>query len=331
MNNKTMINKSAKLIVDLKKAKQVPPRNGFGDALLELGKKDPKVVALCGDLVESTRVDKFAKAYPSRFFEMGVAEQNMAGVAAGLALEGFTAFCVSYATFNPGRNWDQVRVSICYNRANVKVVGAHAGISVGPDGATHQALEDIASVRVLPGMTVVVPADYFETYKATQSLAALKGPAYIRFGRAETPVFTTKQTPFELGKALTLRDGSDLTIIGAGPILYDALIAADELQKKYKISARVINCHTIKPIDEKAIVDAARETGAFVTVEEHQTQGGVGSAIMEVLAQKFPIPVEMVGMPNSFGESGEPRELLDKYGMNASTIVKKSLAVLKRK
>lgn len=326
-----MINKSAKLIVDLKKAEQVPPRNGFGDALLELGKTDPKVVALCGDLVESTRVDKFAKAYPSRYFEMGVAEQNMAGVAAGLALEGFTSFCVSYATFNPGRNWDQVRVSICYNRANVKVVGAHAGISVGPDGATHQALEDIASVRVLPGMTVVVPVDYFETYKATQALAALKGPAYIRFGRAETPIFTTKQTPFELGKALTLRDGSDLTIIGAGPILYDALIAADELQKKYKISARVINCHTIKPIDEKAIVIAAKETGAFVTVEEHQTQGGVGSAIMEVLAQKFPIPVEMVGMPNSFGESGEPRQLLDKYGMNAETIVKKALAVLKRK
>jgi len=326
-----MINKEAKLIVDLKKAEQIPPRNGFGDALLELGKNDPKVVALCGDLVESTRVEKFAKAFPARFFEMGVAEQNMAGVAAGLALEGFTAFAVSYATFNPGRNFDQIRVSVCYNRANVKIVGAHAGISVGPDGATHQALEDIAMTRVLPGMTVVVPVDYFETFKATQALANLKGPAYIRFGRSETPIFTTKQTPFELGKALTLRDGSDLTIIGAGPILYDALMAAEELQKKYKISARVINCHTIKPIDEKAIVTAAKETGAFVTVEEHQIQGGVGSAICEVLAQKFPIPVEMVGMPNSFGESGEPRQLLDKYGMNAATIVKKALAVLKRK
>lgn len=326
-----MINKSAKLISDLKKAEQKPPRNGFGDALLELGKTDPKVVALCGDLVESTRVEKFANAYPTRFFEMGVAEQNMAGVAAGLALEGFTAFATSYATFNPGRNFDQIRVSVCYNRANVKIVGAHAGISVGPDGATHQALEDIAMTRVLPGMTVVVPADYFETYKATIALARLKGPAYIRFGRSETSIFTTKQTPFVLGKAYTLRDGDDLTIIGAGPILYDALMAAEELQKKYKISARVINLHTIKPIDEKAIINAARETGAFVTVEEHQTQGGVGSAIMEVLAQKFPIPVEMVGMPNSFGESGEPRELLDKYGMNSSMIVKKSLAVLKRK
>lgn len=326
-----MINKSAKLISNLNKPEQKPPRNGFGDALLELGKTDPKVVALCGDLVESTRVEKFAKAYPERFFEMGVAEQNMAGVAAGLALEGFTAFATSYATFNPGRNFDQIRVSVCYNLANVKIVGAHAGISVGPDGATHQALEDIAMMRVLPGMTVVVPADYWEAYKATTALAKLKGPAYIRFGRAETPIFTTKKTPFELGKAYTLRDGNDLTIIGAGPILYDAIMAAEELQKKYKISARVINLHTIKPIDEKAIIEAAKATGAFVTVEEHQTQGGVGGAIMEVLAQKFPIPVEMIGMPNSFGESGEPRELLDKYGMSASAIVKKAMAVLKRK
>ncbi|MFA6071596.1 MAG: transketolase C-terminal domain-containing protein [Janthinobacterium sp.] len=324
------INKDAKLIKDLKKAEQIPPRNGFGDALLELGKTDPKVVALCGDLVESTRVEKFAKAFPSRFFEMGVAEQNMAGVAAGLALEGFTAFASSYATFNPGRNWDQIRVSVCYNRANVKIVGAHAGISVGPDGATHQALEDIASTRCLPNLTVEVPCDYWECYKTTVALAAMKGPAYFRFGRAETPIFTTKTSPFKIGRIETLRDGNDLTIIGAGPILYDALLAAEELKKEKGWEIRVLNCHTIKPIDQKMIIKAAKETGGFVTVEEHQTMGGVGSAIMEVLAQNFPIPVEMIGMPNSFGESGEPKELLNKYGMSVAAIKAKVLQLKKR-
>lgn len=323
-----MLNKT--LIQNLKKVEQKPPRNGFGEALLELGKVDPNIVVVCGDLAESTRVDKFAKAYPSRFFEMGVAEQNIMGVAAGLALEGFTPFTASYATFNPGRSWDQLRVSVCYNRANVKVAGCHAGISVGPDGATHQALEDIASTRCLPGITVIVPCDSIEVYKATKALAQMKGPAYFRFGRADEAVFTTVKTPFEIGKAITLREGSDVTVIGAGSLLYQALLAAEKLAKE-KISVRVINCHTIKPIDSQAIINAAKETGAFVTVEEHQTQGGVGSAICEVLSQNFPIPVEMVGMPNSFGESGEPVELLAKFGMTQEDIIKKIRTVLKRK
>lgn len=325
-----MINKQVKLIRDLRKAEQKPPRNGFGDALLEIGKTDRKVVVLCGDLTESTRVDKFAKAYPERFFEMGVAEQNMTGVACGMALEGFTAFTASYATFNPGRAWDQFRVSGCYNKANIKIAGCHAGISVGPDGATHQALEDIASVRCLPNVTLEVPCDYWECYKTTVALAELKGPAYFRFGRADTPIFTTKDTPFKIGRIETFSDGSDLTIIGAGPILYDALIAAEEIQKEKGWEVRVLNCHTIKPIDAKTIIKAAKETGGFVTVEEHQTMGGVGSAIMEVLAQNFPIPVEMVGMPNCFGESGEPRELLDKYGMSAKAI-KEAVYKLKKR
>jgi len=318
------------LIKNLKKAYQKPPRNGFGDAILELGKSNEKVVVLCGDLSESTRVDKFAKAFPSRFFQMGVAEQNMMGTAAGLALEGLIPFTASYATFNPGRSWDQLRVSVCYNQANVKVAGCHAGISVGPDGATHQALEDIASTRCLPEITVVVPCDYFETYKATKALAEMKGPAYFRFGRADTAIFTTMATPFKLGRIETFREGSDVTIIGAGPILYDALLAAEALAKE-KISVRVLNCHTIKPIDEKTIIKAAKETGAFVTIEEHQLHGGVGSAICEVLAQNFPVPVEMVGMPNAFGESGEPKELLNKYGMSADKIIAQVKKVLRRK
>jgi len=325
-----MINKEAKLIKNLKTPKVIPARNGFGDGLVEEGAVNKKVVVLCGDLTESTRVDKFAKQFPERFFEMGIAEQNMMGVASGLALEGFVPFTASYAVFNPGRAWDQLRISVCYNNVPVVVAGCHAGISVGPDGATHQALEDIASVRCLPNITVVVPCDYEETKKATRALAKLNGPAYFRFGRAGTPVFTTKDTPFKIGKAQTLRDGKDLTIIGAGAILYDALIVAQDLAKE-GVDIRVINCHTIKPIDKVAIIKAAKETGAFVTVEEHQTQGGVGSAISEVLAENFPIPVEMVGMPNSFGESGEPNELLAKYGMDKRGVLNAVVKVLKRK
>jgi transketolase len=298
-----------------KDVEQVPTRNGFGEALVELGETNPNVVALTGDLAESTRVLEFAKKYPDRFIEVGVAEQNMMGLAAGLALYGKIPFASSYATFSPGRNWDQLRVSVCYSEANVKVIGAHSGISVGPDGATHQALEDIAITRVLPNLTVIVPCDAIETKKEILAMAAMRGPAYIRFAREKTPVMTLPNTSFEIGKAYTMRDGVDVAVIGAGPILYGALIAAERLAKE-NINVRVINLHTIKPIDKEAIISAAKECGAVVTVEEHQINGGVGSAICEVLSESYPVPVVRVGVNDHFGESGTPTELFKKYGLD---------------
>lgn len=221
-------------------------------------------------------------------------------------------------------------MSVCYNNISVKIAGCHAGISVGPDGATHQALEDIATMRVLPNMVVVIPCDYHEAYKSTLAVGKMKGPGYVRFGRSGTPVFTTKQTPFKVGKAYTLRDGTDVAIIGAGAVLHDALMAAEKLEKE-GISVKVVNCHTIKPIDRQAIKKAAQECGAVVTVEEHQINGGVGSAIIEVIAEEFPVPVERVGMHDSFGESGEPRELIEKYSMDDKAMIKAIRKVLKRK
>lgn len=305
-------------------------REGFGEALLEIGKSDKKVVVLTGDLADSTRVAKFGEAYPERFFEIGVAEQNMMGIAAGLALSGKTPWVASYATFNPGRNWDQLRVSVAYSMANVKVAGAHAGLSVGPDGATHQAMEDIAMVRVLPNMTVVVPCDSVETAKATLALTKTPGPAYLRFGREKTPVFTTPNTPFQIGRAEILKEGRDLTIIGCGALVYECLKAADELESE-GILAQVINCHTIKPIDVRTISHAAATTGSVVTVEEHQVSGGLGGAVAEVLAKHYPVPQEFVGMPDHFGESGQPQELLEKWGMTSKTIIQKSKLALARK
>jgi len=308
---------------------EVPPRDGFGQGLVELGQKNPDVVALCGDLVESTRVLAFAEAFPERYFEMGVAEQNMAGVAAGLALAGKIPFISSYAVFSPGRNWDQIRVSICYSQANVKIVGAHAGISVGPDGATHQALEDVAITRVLPNLIVVVPTDSVEAKKATIAIAGYKGPAYIRFGREKTPVITKADTPFELGKALTLTNGSDVTIIANGQMVYRAMMAAEELAGK--VSVRVINMHTVKPIDARAIIDAAKETGAIVTAEEHQITGGLGGAVAEVLADHQPTPMERVAILDTFGESGPPEVLMDHYHLGVADIVHAIERVIRRK
>lgn len=311
------------------KFEEIPPRDGFGQALLELGKTNSDVVALCGDLVESIRVQAFAEAYPERFFEVGVAEQNMAGIAAGLALSGKIPFISSYAVFSPGRNWDQIRVSICYSKANVKVVGAHAGISVGPDGATHQALEDVAITRVLPNMVVVVPADTVEARKATLALAKHVGPSYIRFGREKTPVITKDDTPFELGKALPILAGSDVTIIANGQMVYRAIMAAKELDGK--ISVGVLNMHTVKPIDAKAIIDVAKETGAIVTAEEHQIVGGLGSAVAEVLGDHHPVPLERIGVLDTFGESGKPDELMEHYRLGVSDIVHAVERVLRRK
>lgn len=309
---------------------QTPSRNGFGEGLLHLGEHNKDVVALTADLAESTRVLEFAKKYPERFLECGVAEQNMMGVAAGMALAGKTPFVASYATFSPGRAWDQLRVSVAYSNANVKVAGHHTGLSVGPDGATHQALEDIAIVRTIPNMTVVVPVDSIEARKATIALGGTAGPAYIRLGREKTPVMTTEESPFAVGKASVLKEGSDVALIGSGPILYSALQAALDLEKQ-GMNVLVINNHTIKPIDLETIVWAAKLTGAVVTLEEHQVMGGAGSAVAEVLAQNYPVPIEMIGMQDSFGESGEPAQLLKKFGMDTEAIKEAIKKVLTRK
>ena len=309
----------------------IPTRQGYGEGVVELGKKNEKVVVLCCDLTDSTKAGMFKEKYPERFVQVGVAEQNLAGLGAGMAMTGFVPFISSYAVFSPGRNWDQVRVSICYNNANVKVVGAHAGISVGPDGATHQALEDIAIMRVLPNMTVVAPSDAIETRKATIALGQMTGPAYIRFARSESPVFTTEKSPFKLGQAEILSKGDDVSIIASGPLVYEALRAAQELKKKHKIRAEVINNHTIKPLDTKTIRDSAKKTRAVVTVEEHQIYGGMGSAVSECLSEHNPVPIRFVGMPDSFGESGEPEELLEKYGMTKEKIIASVFDVIKIK
>jgi transketolase len=243
----------------------------------------------------------------------------MAGVAAGLALEGLIPFICSFAVFSPGRNWEQIRVSICYNKANVKIVSSHAGLNVGEDGATHQALEDIVLMRVLPNMTVIAPCDYEETKKAVLASAKIKGPVYIRYGREKTLVISGK-SKFQIGKADILRQGKDVTIIACGSMVYEALMAAEELVKQ-KIRAEVINCHTIKPIDKATIIKSAQKTGKVITVEEHQVNGGLGSAVAEVLAQNYPVPMRIIGMPDKFGESGTAKELLDKYNLNTKGII----------
>lgn len=300
-------------------------RDGFGDALLELGTENPNVVALTGDLTESTRAEKFAKKFLERFIECGVAEQNMMGVAAGLALSGKIPFIASYAVFSPGRSWDQFRVSVCYSNTNVKVMGAHAGISVGADGATHQALEDLGMVRVLPNIVVIAPCDYLETFKAVKAAATWPGPVYIRFGREKTPAFTTKESPFEIGKANIIREGSKATIFACGPLVYKALEVGEEM------NCEVVNVHTLKPLDVGMIMSSARKTGAVVTVEEHQIIGGLHGAIAECLAQNYPVPIEPVGVPNQFGESGKPEELLEKYGMGTKDIRAAVQKILARK
>lgn len=326
INKKVYLNKK----LFSKDVKKVPTRNGYGEGIVEAGKNDKNVVALTGDLRESTRSHWFAQEFPERFIECGVAEQNMAGISAGLALAGKIPFVSTYAVFCPGRNWDQTRVSIAYNRANVKLTGAHAGISVGPDGATHQALEDIAITRVLPNMTVLAPCDYPYTKKATISAAKYKGPVYLRFARNATPVITTSKTPYKIGKSQVFWNGKDVAIAACGPIMYEALLAAKDLEKE-GISCRVIDVTSIKPLDEKTIVNAARECGAFVTAEEHQIHGGMGSAVMECLSWNHPVPVESVAVKDRFGESGEPQELLEAFGLVAKDIKKAVKKVIKRK
>jgi transketolase len=311
---------------------QRPTRDGYGEGLVLAGEKDANVVALCADLTESTRVEAFAKKFPDRFFELGVAEQNMATVAAGLGITGKIPFIASYATFSPGRNWEQIRTTIAYNDSNVKVAGHHAGISVGPDGATHQATEDIAIMRAMPNMQVWVPCDAIEARKATLAAAHVWGPVYLRFQREKSPVMTTDVTPYIPGRAQIFWQSKkpDVLIIGCGGLLYDALLAARELENE-KIGSIVLNCHTIKPIDSKKIIELAKKCGAVVTVEEHQVMGGLGGAVAEVLAAHAPAPIEFIGMQNTFGESGSPEKLIEKYGMTAKDIRAAAKKVIRRK
>ena len=336
-----MINKDSKLVDDLfGKLEMAATRDGYGKGLVEAGEKDERVVVLCADLTESTRSLWFAEKFPERFVQLGVAEQNMAVVASGMANYGKIPFISSYAAFSPGRNNEQIRTNICINNVPVKIGGAHAGISVGPDGATHQALEDIALMRVLPRMVVLVPCDAVEAQKATMAAAFNGAPTYIRFGREKSAVFTTADTPFKIGRAEIFRDCSpssqdssgrqSCTIVGCGMLLHNALVAAEELSKE-GIECTVINSHTVKPLDEKTIIEFAKKTGAVVSVEEHQINGGLGSAIAECLAKNYPVPQEFIGVKDRFGESGEPNELIEYFGMGVKAIKEAVKKVLARK
>ncbi|MFH1770237.1 MAG: transketolase family protein [archaeon] len=313
----------------LKDLEQKATRQGYGDGLMEIAHNE-KVVVMSADLTESTKTNMFEKAHPERFFQCGVAEQNMVGMAAGLALSGKIPFVSTFGAFVPIRVLDQIRVSVCYPNLNVKFGSTHTGLTVGKDGATHQVLEDIAVMRVLPNMRVIVPCDYEETKKAVHHAAVMKGPVYIRMGRSKLPVITKKSTPFHPGRAETFRKGKDVTIVACGIMVYTALKAAEELEKQ-GISAEVINNHTIKPMDEEKIVKSAKKTGCIVTAEEHQINGGLGSAVSEVMAKHLPVPMEFVAVKDTFGESGNPDELLKKYHLTESDIVAAVRKVVKRK
>ncbi|PIT88913.1 MAG: transketolase [Candidatus Levybacteria bacterium CG10_big_fil_rev_8_21_14_0_10_36_7] len=307
-------------------------RSGYGTGLLALGEKDPNVVALCADLTESTKADKFALSFPDRFFQVGVAEQNMAAIAAGLGVSGKTAFISSYATFSPGKNWETIRTTIIYNDANVKIAGHHSGIMTGPDGATHQATEDIASIRAWPNIKIFIPCDAIQANKATIASNSFYGPAYLRFSRDKTPIMTTENTPFEIGKIQRFwtDDKPQVAIIATGYLLYQALLAAKELESM-KIKVIVANAHTIKPFDEKEIIKLAKETGAIVTVEDHQTAGGLGGLVAETLAKTTPTPCEFIGLQDTFAESGKPDELIKKYKMDKDAIITAVKKVIDRK
>lgn len=314
-----------------KDIKQEATRKGFGRGLLEAGQKYENVVAACADLTGSTAMDLFAKEFPDRFIEIGVAEQNLVTVGSGLAAMGKIPFVSSYAAFSPGRNWEQIRTTICLNQQPVKIVGSHAGISVGPDGATHQMLEDIALMRVLPHMVVVVPGDSVEAAKATMALAQdNKSPGYLRLGRADSPIFTTNSTPFEIGRAYVYAHGADITIISTGQMTYQALVAAERLYKT-GIDAEVIHCPTIKPLDEETILKSVRKTRAVVTVEEGQINGGLGGAVAELLSEQLPTVLRRIGMKDEFGESGDPEELLQHFGMTAKHIMMAAHVVMDKK
>ncbi len=330
-----MLNPLAKLnekTFDASSLEQKPTRDGFGAGLVLAATADDRIVALSADLKESTRVDEFAKKFPERFIEVGVAEQNLATVASGLANYGKIPFITSYATFSPGRNVEQIRTTIAINDVPVKIVGCHAGVSVGPDGATHQALEDIAIMRAMPNMTVIVPCDANEARKATLAIAQSAKPAYLRLGREKTPLFTTDTTPFEIGKAQIFfeTESPDVGIIATGVLVHAAMVAAKELGEQ-GINVSVMNVATIKPLDVQAIVALAEQSGAIVTAEEHQVAGGMGSAVAECLAENAPVPMEFIGVRDQYGQSGTPEELMRHYKMDTAAIKVAVLDVLKRK
>ncbi len=305
-------------------------RFGFGEGLVELGKKDNKIFVLGADTVSSVAINEFQNNFPDRFANVGIAETNMLGMAAGLAVAGFVPFVSTYGVFASGRPWEQIRTTVCYSDLNVKIGGSHSGLMVGPDGATHQALEEIAIMRCLPNMTVLVPCDVIETKKAVMAAAYYNGPVYIRYGRESIPIITEENTPFEIGKAVKMKDGNDVCIIACGSMVYEALSAAEILEKE-GISARVLNIHTIKPIDKDAIISAAKECGAIVTAEEHQIFGGFGSAVAEVVVQNCPVPMEFVAVQDTFGESGSPADLMVKYGLKDVNIVAAAKKAVSRK
>jgi len=316
---------------DLKEYGNKATRVGFGEGLVELGKKDQNVVAIGADVSGSVMTSLFMKEFPERFISVGVAEQNATTVAAGLALSGKIPFFSSYSAFAAFRNADQLRISVCYNEANVKIGGGHSGLTVGPDGATHQSMEEVSFLRALPNLNLVVPCDYLETKRATILAGQMQGPFYIRFGRPSVPMFTTEDTPFEYGKAFTFREGNDVAIFANGHLVWAALVAAEELSKKKGISARVVNCAWVKPLDNDAVVSAASECGAIVTAEEHQVHGGLGAAVAESVVKNYPVPMEFVGMADQFGRSGEPFELMEHYELNWQTIYASCLKAIERK
>lgn len=309
-----------------------PTRKGFGDGLVALGECNPNVVVLTADLSESTQCEKFEEKFPDRFFECGVAEQNMAAIAAGFGISGKIAFISSYATFSPGKNWETIRTTIIYNQSNVKIAGHHSGIVTGPDGATHQATEDIAITRAWPGIHVIVPCDSHEAMKATVASAEIPTPVYLRFTRDKTPVMTTEKTPFALGKIQTFwtSEKPHVAIFGTGHLLYYALLAARNLEKE-GINVLVANVSTIKPLDENAVLKLVSESKAVVTVEDHQVMGGLGGAIAEFLAKTNPLPMEFVGLQNTFAESGSPGDLIEKYNLGQNAIAEAVKKVISRK
>lgn len=313
-----------------KDAASEPIRKGFGRGLLQAGKDNQNVVAACADLTGSTAMDLFAKEFPERFVEIGVAEQNLVTVGSGLASQGKVPFVSSYAAFSPGRNWEQIRTTICLNNQPVKVVGSHAGISVGPDGATHQMLEDIALMRVLPNMVVVAPCDSVEAEKATLAMAGDHRPAYLRLAREATPILTTDKTPFELGVAYVFREGKDVTLVATGTMTYHAMEAADKLLKD-GIDAEVVHVPTIKPLDAATILKSVHKTGCVVTAEEAQMNGGLGGAVAEMLGEQYPVPMFRIGMKDRFGESGEPQQLMTHFGLDAKHIAMAAHSVIDRK
>lgn len=305
-------------------------RSGFGDGLTELGRKNPNVVALCADLIGSLKMNKFMEENPDRFFQVGIAEANMMGIAAGLTIGGKIPFTGTFANFSTGRVYDQIRQSIAYSGKNVKICASHAGITLGEDGATHQILEDIGLMKMLPGMVVINPCDYNQTKAATIAIAEHNGPVYLRFGRPAVPIFTDKNQTFEIGKAINLTEGSDITVVATGHLVWEALEASKVLLEK-GISIEVINIHTIKPLDNQAILKSVKKTGCIVSAEEHNYLGGLGESISRVLAQNFPVPQEFVATNDTFGESGTPKQLMEKYGIDSKSIVNACLKVLKRK